>query len=122
MLMFPTLGIEPCTVGGGATTLALGAVIARRPETASTSGGGATTEAGGTPSRRAVAGLTSGGGATTKVGPAGTISCERPVAESGIAGGAGFEATILGRPGSVSLMSGGVMMLWVRSCATQIRG
>ena len=34
MLMFPTLGIEPCTVGGGATTLALGAVIARRPETA----------------------------------------------------------------------------------------
>ena len=44
MLMFPTLRIELCTVGGGPTTPALGVIIPRRKETDLTSGGGATTE------------------------------------------------------------------------------
>ena len=44
MLMSPTLRVEPCTVGGGPTTAALDAAIARRKETASTLGGGATTK------------------------------------------------------------------------------
>lgn len=44
MLLSPTLRAETGTVGGGATTAALVAPIARRAETAPTSGGGATTE------------------------------------------------------------------------------
>jgi len=120
MLMSPTLRIAPCTAGGGGTTAALSAVSAGREEKASSSGGGATPGVWGRPGRGVMAWLTSGGGAATEVGPAGTVSCERPVAESGIAGEAGFEATIVGRADSVSLISGGLMILCVCSGATRI--
>src|SRR5256885_1819438 len=61
MLISPTPRIGPCTIGGGATTEAVGPAIACRAETASTAGGGATMESSGRPSRRDVVWLTAGG-------------------------------------------------------------
>jgi hypothetical protein len=55
MLTSPTLRIEPCTVGGGATTAEFGAATGCRDDPAPTSGAGATAGACGKPSRRAEA-------------------------------------------------------------------
>ena len=97
--------------------------------------GGATMEACGRPSWRAAAWLTlipftSGGGATTEVDPPGAMNRERPVAASGTAGSAVFDATKSGRAGAPSLIVGslafpsacaaGTRMVWrVTSCCAE---
>ncbi len=112
-LLVPKPRPAPRSVGGGPTTVALGAVPvpARLPATEPRSGAGGITEACSRPGRRLVAWplaacWRSGAGATTEVGPEGTFSCERAVAESGTDGSSGSEPAILG-PRSFVLISGG---------------
>ena len=106
MLISPTPRIGPCTIGGGATTEAVGPAIACRAETASTAGGGATMESSGRPSRRDVVWLTAGGGATTEPRLGNSGSCKLLALELGNAASAGIGVTS-GRPGLAILMSGG---------------
>ncbi len=126
MFTSPTRRMAPCTVGGGATTAELGAPTARRSDPAPTSGAGATADACGKPSRRVLVSPTSGDGATAALGPGAMGRRECPVADSGMAGRAGFEAAIFearlsDRPEVASLRSGGRTRLCaLRSGATTI--
>ncbi|MGC1462902.1 MAG: hypothetical protein WA802_11920 [Terracidiphilus sp.] len=115
ILMSPALRMEPCTLGGGATTAAIGAVIPRLAEPAPTSGAGATAEACGSPKRRTEDCFSSGDGATAEVRPAGMGRSECPVSESGIAGSAGlaaaiFETALAARPDCATIRLGGITM------------
>ena len=72
--------------------------------------------------------IDSGGGATTQVGPAGTLMCEPPVAESGMIGAGEAIPTIFGVLPFPSVSSGALRAdcccpdFWPCSEATRIAG
>jgi len=112
------LCIQPCRVGGGATTVAPGAERARCAETVPTSGAGATTVACGSPGACLRARPRSGGGATTEVQSAGRFRRARPVAERGTAGAGPLPALRSGtRVRLFSLTSGAAGSPWLGLCS-----
>jgi hypothetical protein len=114
-------GTTPGTTGAGPTTVALGVALARSEKRPPVFDGGATA---GTLKRlgcrRPEPWGSSGAGATTRAALSGPFRCQRPVADNGIAGRAGWLATISGRAGPLILMSGGATSLGVCFGATRI--
>jgi hypothetical protein len=112
------LCIQPCRVGGGATTVAPGAERARWAETVPTSGAGATTVACGSPGVCLRARPRSGGGATTEVQSAGRFRRARPVAAKGTAGaGPPFAARLGAGVRPFRFTSGAVGFSTLRRCS-----